>query len=201
MTVSMASRKPAHTPRQRSTRPWAHLLIAALLAAILATAAPLIGVTTYGWTAIAVTTILGARLAHVDERTHTLPNRLTGSLATFGIIQAIGVSWWQHTPAPLATAASAAGVLGVAYAVLAFTGSCGFGDVKLAAALGLTAAPYAGFLTLYILPIAFMISAVRIMGRRLRGRGDRHPHGTSLVIAGLAVMVGAMLAGPALAGM
>lgn len=196
--LSTAPLEPAHTPRQSSAEPWTLISLTSALGLLLVAAEPLLGGTTYGWVAVAMTAVLALRLALVDERTYTLPNRLTGSLAAFGFIQAAGISWMLREPVPLITAVTAAGILAAVYAVLAFTGSSGFGDIKLAAALALTIAPYAGFLTLYLLPLAFIISAIRIMARRLRGRGAKHPHGASLAIAGIILMTGAMLAGPAL---
>ncbi|WP_449406913.1 prepilin peptidase [Microbacterium maritypicum] len=165
---------------------------------LLVAAAPVMGNVAYGWTAVAVTTAFSVRLALVDERTHTLPNRLTGALAAFGTIQAIGISSWRHDVAPLVIAAVTAGILATLYALLALTKSGGFGDIKFVGALALTIAPYAGLLTLYLLPVAFMLSALRIMGRRARGRAAKHPHGPSIAIAGIAIMAAATIAGPAL---
>ncbi|MGF2950655.1 prepilin peptidase [Microbacterium sp. PI-1] len=191
--------EPAYTPRRSFAGPWTLIsLSAAVLGLLLVAAAPVLGGTAYGWVVVAVTAVRSARLAVVDERTHTLPNRLTGALAVFGIIQAIGISAWRHDAAPLVIAGVTAGILASLYALLALTKSGGFGDIKFAGALALTIAPYAGLFTLYLLPIAFVISAVRIMARRVRGRAAKHPHGPSLAIAGIVLLVGSMLAGPAL---
>jgi leader peptidase (prepilin peptidase)/N-methyltransferase len=170
----------------------------AVLGALLAAAAPTLGSTVYGWAAIAITAVFSARLAIVDERTHLLPNRVTGALGAFGAIQAVSISVWQKDAEPLVIAAVTAGILAAVYAVLALTGSTGFGDIKFAGALALAIAPYAGLLTLYLFPIACIISAVRIMTRRVLGRDAKHPHGPSLAIAGIVLLIGSMLAGPAL---
>lgn len=195
--LSTAPRDRTHTPGS-PVGPWTLSSAVCGLGLLLVAEAPLRGGAVYGWSVIAVTAAIVVRLAIVDELTHTLPNRLTGALAAFGAVQAIGISWLRGEPAPLITAAVTAGLLAGAYALLAFTGSSGFGDIKLAGALALTIALYAGLLTLYLLPIAFIISAARMMIRRLGGREDRHPHGTSLAIAGIVLLVGSMLAGPAL---
>lgn len=196
--LSTAPLEPAHTPRQPSVGPWTLISLTGALGLLLVAAEPLLGGTAYGWAVVAVTAAFSARLALVDERTHTLPNRFTGALAVFGIIQAVGISAWRHDTAHLVIAGVTAGILASLYALLALTKSGGFGDIKFAGALALTIAPYAGLLTLYLLPIAFMISALRIMWRRARGRTSKHPHGPSIAIAGVAIMVGAMVAGPAL---
>lgn len=196
--LSTAPLEPAHTPRQPSAGPWTLISLTSALGLLLVAAEPLLGGTAYGWAVVAVTAVFSARLALVDERTHTLPNRLTGALAVFGIIQAIGISAWMNDTAPLAIAGVTAVILASVYALLALTKSGGFGDIKFVGALALTIAPYAGLLTLYLLPIAFIISAVRIMARRVRGRVSKHPHGPSLAIAGVVLLVGSMLVGPAL---
>ncbi|EYT57224.1 A24 family peptidase [Microbacterium sp. UCD-TDU] len=196
---SMYLLESAHTPRRPFAGPWTLIsLSTAVLGLLVVAAAPVLGGTTYGWVVVAITAVFSARLALVDERTHTLPNRLTGALAVFGIIQAIGISAWMNDTAPAVIAAVTAGILTSIYGLLALTKSGGFGDIKFAGALALTIAPYAGLLTLYLLPIAFIISAVRIMARRVRGREAKHPHGPSLAIAGIVLLVGSMLAGPAL---
>ena len=196
--LSTAPLEPAYTPRQPSAGPWTLISLTSALGLLLVAAEPLLGGKAYGWAVVAVTAVFSARLAVIDERTHTLPNRLTGALAVFGIIQAIGISAWRHDAAPLVIAGVTAGILASLYALLALTKSGGFGDIKFAGALALAIAPYAGLLTLYLLPIAFIISAVRIMARRVRGRATKHPHGPSLAIAGIVLLLGSMLAGPAL---
>lgn len=195
--LSTAPLESANSPRRLSVGPWTLISASSAIGLLLICLGPLLGVAAYGWTVIAVATAFSGRLAYVDERTHTLPNRLTGGLALLATIQAIGISWWQQTPTTLITAMVVAGILATVYAALALTGNCGFGDVKYAGALALTVAPFAGFLTLYLLPAAFIISASRATARRLRGRTSRHPHGTSLAIAGLLVMVGSMISGTA----
>lgn len=196
--LSTALLEPAHTPRQPSAGPWTLVSLTSALGLLLIAAEPPLGGTAYGWAVVVITAVFSARLALIDERTHTLPNRLTGALAVFGIIQAIGISAWRHDPAPLITAGVTAGILASLYALLALTKSGGYGDIKFAGALALTIAPYAGLLTLYLLPIAFIISAVRVMDRRVRGRAAKHPHGLSLATAGVVLLVGSMLAGPVL---
>lgn len=196
--LSTAPQETAHIPQRPSAGPWTLISVTGVLGALLVAVAPTLGGTIYGWAAVTVTAVFSLHLAIIDERTHMLPNRVTGALATFGVIQAIGISLWLHDAAPLVIAATTAGILAAAYAILAFTGSIGFGDIKFAGALALTIAPYAGLLTLYLLPVAFVISALRIMGRHLRGRATKHPHGTSLAIAGLTIMVASLAAGPAL---
>lgn len=185
-------------PGTAEQRPWTLFFTTGILGALLAAAAPTLGSTVYGWAAIAIAAVFSVRLAIVDERTHKLPNRLTGALGTFGAIQAVGISVWRQDAAPLVITAVTAGILVAVYAVLALTGNTGFGDIKFAGALALTIAPYAGLLTLYLFPVACIISALRIMTRRVRGRDAKHPHGPSLAIAGIAIMAGAMIAGPAL---
>lgn len=195
--LSTAPPESAHTPRQPAVEPWTLIASTSVLGVLLVAAEPVLGGTAYGWAVITVTAVLSLRLAHVDERTYMLPNRLTGALAAFGVIQAIGISWLQQDFMPLITGAISAGIVTTVYAILAIIGSSGFGDIKFAGALTLTIAPYAGFLALYLLPIAFVISALRAMGRKMRGQTVKHPHGASIAIAGIVIVVGAMVAGPA----
>lgn len=194
--LSTAPLEPARTPQQPPTRSWTVLLFTGTLGAFLAAAGPTLGALAYGWVVVAVTAFFSVWLAIVDEHTHLLPNRLTGALALFGTIQAAGISLWQHDPAALLVAAQTTVAIAAAYTFFALIKSTGFGDIKFAGALALTIAPHAGLLTLYLLPAAFIISSVRIVMRRIRGRGSKHPHGPSLAIAGLAIMTGSMLAGP-----
>ncbi len=183
------------TPRRRSRETGAlfSLTIAGgllLVGAAAPTAAPW-----YGWAAFAVVAVFSGTLAVVDERTMRLPNRLVASLACFGLIQAFGASLAAHSLAPLGAAAACAAALGLAYISLAMIGSCGAGDAKFAAALALSIAPFIGLVALYILPVAFLVSAVRVVARRLQGHADRHPHGLSIAIAGLGLMATALAAG------
>ncbi|KDA04594.1 hypothetical protein DC31_06245 [Microbacterium sp. CH12i] len=133
--------------------------------------------------------LIALRLAAVDEHTYTLPNRLTALLAAFGASQVIGVSIWQGSPSLALSAAAIVGIVGAVYFVLALTGSCGFGDMKFAVALALTIVPITGIFTIYLVPLAFAISALRVIGRNVRHRPRKHPHGMSLAIASLVLMV------------
>ncbi|HCS60142.1 MAG TPA: hypothetical protein DIW46_01920 [Microbacterium sp.] len=196
-SLSTTPLEPAITPLRRSRGAWALALAGMILGALVVALMPRISWPVYGWVLYGIGALIALRLAVVDERTYALPNRLTALLAAFGAIQAIGVSIWQGSPSLALSAAAIAGIVGAVYLVLALTGSCGFGDMKFAVALVLTIAPIAGIFTIYLLPLAFAISALRVIGRIVRHQPRKHPHGTSLAIAGSVLMVSMLQIDPA----
>lgn len=137
------------------------------------------------WAAALLVAWLSIELAIVDERTYTLPNRLTARLALVGGILAVSIAVTQRSASALGAAAIAMGVAAAYYGLLALPGWVGFGDVKFAVVLSGVVALSAGGLAMYLPVIATLASAARIAYRHVRGRTGRHPHGASVAAAGL----------------
>ncbi|WP_345186228.1 prepilin peptidase [Microbacterium panaciterrae] len=150
---------------------------------------PTIGAHRFQWAVAATVTVLSVWLSWVDERTFTLPNRWVGALAAFACVQILGAALVQTSIGPESGAISAAAIAAAIFATLEFAGAVGFGDVKFAAALTLAVGSVAGLFAVYLVPLAFAVSAVRIIARKARGADPRHPHGSSLAVAGTGVLL------------
>ncbi|MDZ5146335.1 prepilin peptidase [Microbacterium testaceum] len=135
--------------------------------------------------------VLAASLALslVDEATLTLPNRYVAALAVFAASQVAAASLLQHSIELALSAVAASAIVAGIYAVFAIVGWVGFGDTKFAAVLALVVAVVAGMFAAYIPVLAILISWARILFRRFRRRPDQHPHGLSLAIASIVVML------------
>jgi len=196
-SLPTAPAEPARTPLRRSGGPWVRSLVVMVALGVFVAATGLWGSgSLYGWIVFAVTAVWSTVLAVVDERTSRLPNWGTVGLGVFGAVQVGVIASSLQAFEPVTTALWAGGLAGAVYGFMASVGWCGFGDAKFAAALALTVAPFAGFLAVYIVPLAFVVSAVRILFRRIRRLPDKHPHGASIAVAGVAVLAVALLVGP-----
>lgn len=132
-------------------------------------------------------------IAVVDLRTLTLPNRFVAPLAAAAVVQVMGGVFYGRSA--VATVTAAAVVFG-AYAVMAALGWCGFGDAKFAGALTLLVALYSGFLAIYLVPVAILLSSVQIaVSRALRRPERRHPHGPAIAAAAVLLVLIGLVAG------
>ncbi len=131
----------------------------------------------------------GLWLAILDARTHRLPNRivLPFAIAIAGVVAALAIA--TTDPGRLLLALAAGAGMALVYLVLGLTGAVGFGDVKLAGALGIflgwisPAAVIAGFVLAYVLATPH---ALVILIGRLRDRGRRHlPFGPYMIAGAL----------------
>lgn len=189
MHTSTVALESAPSPRVSWGRPWIPSIGAATIGVVLIVLEPTIGAHRYQWAVATIVTVLSTWLSWVDERTFTLPNRWVGALAAFACAQILGAALAQVSIGPELGAISAAAIAAAIYATLGFAGAVGFGDVKFAAALSLAVGSVAGLLAVYLVPLAFAVSAVRIIARKSRGADPRHPHGSSLAIAGIGVLL------------
>jgi leader peptidase (prepilin peptidase) / N-methyltransferase len=138
-------------------------------------AAALISALSLPWPLALASTILGALMiagAEVDARTYLLPDTVTWSGIAFGILAASALNPfepWLSAGAAVARAAGTAFALVLlrwGYARIRGREGLGFGDVKLAAAVG-------AWLPLALIPFCFALATcaalVTVMFARLRG--------------------------------
>ncbi|WP_336629783.1 MULTISPECIES: A24 family peptidase [unclassified Microbacterium] len=189
MHTSTVALESAPSPRVFWGRPWIPSFTAATLGVVLVVLERAIGALGYQWAVVTAVAVLAMWLAWIDERTFTLPNRWVGALAAFGCVQVVGSAFAPASTGPALGAVGAAVIVTVIYVGLGFAGAVGFGDVKFAAALTLAVGSVAGLIAVYLAQLAFAVSAVRIMARKARGADPRHPHGTSLAVAGISVLL------------
>lgn len=162
--------------------------IAAVAGGTLLAAIALLGVPGYPWLALACFTAAAAAIAAVDVRTKLLPNRYTGPLAIAAGMQVAAVTIHERDLWVAAGALIAATIVFAAYVAMGMVGWFGFGDAKFAAALTLFAGIFAGWLAIYIIPLAVLISGAERALRMLRSAGVRsHAHGPAIAIAGTVI--------------
>ena len=138
-------------------------------------AVALISAMSLPWPLALASTILGALMiagAEVDTRTYLLPDTVTWSAIALGILAASALNPfqpWLSAGAAVARAASIAAALALlrwGYAQIRGREGLGFGDVKLAAAVG-------AWLPLALIPFCFALATcaalVTVMFTRLRG--------------------------------
>jgi leader peptidase (prepilin peptidase)/N-methyltransferase len=138
-------------------------------------AVALISVMSLPWPFAIASTVLGALMiagAEVDARTYLLPDAVTWSGIALGIIAASALNPfepWLSAGAAVARAAATASALVLlrwGYGRIRGREGLGFGDVKLAAAVG-------AWLPLALIPFCFALAAcaalVMVMFARLRG--------------------------------
>jgi leader peptidase (prepilin peptidase)/N-methyltransferase len=138
-------------------------------------AVALISAMSLPWPLALASTILGALMiagAEVDARTYLLPDTVTWSALALGILAASALNPfqpWLSAEAAVARAASIAAALALlrwGYAQIRGREGLGFGDVKLAAAVG-------AWLPLALIPFCFALATcaalVTVMITRLRG--------------------------------
>jgi leader peptidase (prepilin peptidase)/N-methyltransferase len=135
---------------------------------------------------------VGLVLAVVDLACLRLPDRLVGAAALLGAVGLAGAALVAGTPGRLLLAAAGAAVSFGAYVLLALLpGSrLGFGDVKLATALGLPLG-WLGWPTLLLgLLLPHLLHGVLVLGLLAARRVRRH----TLLPLGPALLAGAWLA-------
>lgn len=192
MKASTVASERVPTPRERSGRPWILFAWGVAVGMLILLTKPTLGPVGYGWGVLTVVGLLSLWLAWIDERTGALPNRIVGALAGFGAIQIVGLVLTGGASTALG-AAGAAVLVGVLYSVLGFTGGVGFGDMKFAAALTLAVGAVVGPWAAYLVAIAVMISSFRMIVLALCGQPRRHPHGLSLAVGGISVLLIALI--------
>jgi leader peptidase (prepilin peptidase)/N-methyltransferase len=145
---------------------------------------------TLPWAAAVASTVLGALMiagAEIDARTYLLPDLVTLGALACGILAAALLdphAPWNATAAATARAAGTAGAIALlraAYARLRVREGLGFGDVKLAAAVG-------AWLPLASVPLCFALASVAGLIAVLIARRRGHP-----IAAATALPFGAFL--------
>lgn len=189
MRTSTVAFESAPSPQVSWGRPWIPSFTAATLGVVLVVLGRAIGALGYQRAVVTAVAVLAVWLAWIDECTFTLPNRWIGVLAAFGCVQVVGSAFAPAGTGPALGAVGAAAIATVVYVGMGFAGAVGFGDVKFAAALTLAVGSVAGLFAVYLAPLALAVSAARIMARKARGVDPRHPHGTSLAVAGISVLL------------
>lgn len=138
-------------------------------------------------------------LAVIDIDCHRLPNRLTFPLYGVGLV-AFGLIALAHRDAgPFVRAVLAAAAVFAVFFVLAFAGGVGFGDTKLAGALGLFLGPLGWSAVILGVLAGFSLgglSAIALLIARKAGWRTEFAFGPALLLGALAVVVG----GPLLTG-
>lgn len=144
------------------------------------------------WLAWSALVITGPLLGLIDLRTTLLPMRLNYLGLGLAVAGAGLAAWLAGTPKPLIwAAAGGVGGLAVFWLVWYFSGrQMGFGDVRLAAVLGVIT----GATSLALLLWAFLLGSVAGVVWGLiaaRGRGNPYPYGPSMLLGPpLALVVG-----------
>jgi leader peptidase (prepilin peptidase) / N-methyltransferase len=135
---------------------------------------------------------IGLPLAVIDADCHRLPDRLTLPLYPAGIVLLAAASVARHDAGALARAVLAAATVFVAFlaTALASPDSLGFGDVKLAGALGL----FLGWLGWSVLLLGLVTGFVIGAGAALVLLAGRRAGWRSEVAFGPALLAGALLA-------
>lgn len=132
--------------------------------------------------------ILAVAAAAIDARTRRLPNALVAPIGAIALLQAVALSVSRGDPETAAGAVIAAAVLGTLYALMAFAGWVGVGDVKYIAVLGLLLGTFIGTAAIAIAPIAILLASLhRATGALLRRGQHRLPHGPAILLAVAAV--------------
>lgn len=127
----------------------------------------------------------------VDLRTRLIPNVLTyPAIAVALVMRPDGIG-----PIPLGHLAAGLGAATL-FALFAWRGWMGVGDVKLALLIGLLSGPLLTPIALWIGFVSGGLVAIGLLALRLKRRGDAVPFGPYLALGGAAVL----LAGPVLLG-
>lgn len=173
----------------------ATVYIAATAGGAVLAAVALLGVPGYPWLALACFGAAAAAIAVIDVRTKLLPNRYTGPLAIAAGMQAAAVTVHDRDLWIAGGALVAATIVFAAYVAMGMVGWFGFGDAKFAAGLALFAGIFAGWLAIYLVPLAVLLSGLERALRMLRGTNTRsHAHGPAIAIAGTAIAAIGILA-------
>lgn len=126
--------------------------------------------------------------AAIDLHAYRIPNALTLGLASVG---AAAHLWKGAALAPLGASLAAAAVLGAlaAMAVLASRGGVGWGDAKLAAALGLVLGPRGAIIAIFAMSLASGLAAAVLLAVRARGLRDALPLAPFFLCGGLVALL------------
>lgn len=179
--------------RQVASRRFAVVVAACSVAALLVVAARVDPALWPVWLPLAT---IGVLLAGIDAVTTWLPLRLTQGLWSFtaaGFVVAVAMTTpLDRTQLVARGLLGAAAVGGFFWLFWWFTNGIGFGDVRLAPVLGVTAASVSFSAVVLGLLAGSLVGAAHGIVRRARGRAGPFPYGPALVIgifAGL-VLVG-----------
>ncbi|GAB6855953.1 prepilin peptidase [Microbacterium xylanilyticum] len=148
----------------------------------------------FPWALLVGLTVALAVVAVIDETTRRIPNTHTALLLAAGAVLTIQTAVLNSPTAALTSVAAAAGVA-VFYGIGAALHWWGMGDAKLAGTTTLLVATIAGPLAAYLVPVAIVISAARILIRQLRGLPTTHPHGAAIAAGAILVLLLAALSG------
>ncbi len=145
----------------------AHLVLVAVFAGVVAFAGARSGAPVWPWWPYVA---LGAPLAVIDLRTTWLPNQLMHPLL---VATALGLALHavRHPSSALAGLVGAACAFGAFHLVWRVSRSFGYGDVRLAAAVGAVSGIGGLEAWLYALFAGTMLGAVAAIGHHFAGRG------------------------------
>lgn len=146
------------------------------------------------WALLAGLTVALAVVAVIDETTRRIPNSHTALLLAAGLVLTIQTAILNGPTAALTAVAAAAGVT-VFYGIGAALHWWGMGDAKLAGTTTLLVATIAGPLAAYLVPVAIVLSAARILIRQITGQPTKHPHGAAIASGAILVLLLAALSG------
>lgn len=172
---------------------WSAAMTVNLALAAIAFVAP--GSDLYRWALAAAILAGGGVTARYDVQTLTIPNRFVLPLFITAAAQVVAVAIVEHRPAVVANAALGSGVTFSLYVVFGLAGWVGFGDAKLAAALGMAASITTGAAALFLVPGALLLGGVsRLRPRCIQRPSRRLPHAPALVGATACLLVLAAVA-------
>jgi len=148
----------------------------------------------FPWALLTGLTVAAVVVAVVDETTRRIPNTHTALLLAAGCVLTVQTAVLNGAP-PALTAVAAAAAITAFYGIGAFLNWWGMGDAKLAGTATLLVATIAGPLAAYLIPVAILISAARILIRQLTGQPTKHPHGAAIAAGAILVLLLTVLSG------
>ncbi|MDQ7991307.1 MAG: A24 family peptidase [Propionicimonas sp.] len=153
----------------------------------------------WSWPVWAVAGTLAVLLAIVDAHTGLLPLRLTRLFGGLALVAAAASAWLAGNPAVLLVAVLCGAGAGLLFWLLwRIGGGLGFGDVRLAAVLGVVTGTNSLELTVWAFLLAGIAGVVWGVVVRLRRGAGPFPYGPALVLGpylALLAQVGLRLAG------
>lgn len=148
----------------------------------------------FPWVLLAGLAVALVVVAVVDETTRRIPNTHAALLLAAGAVLTVQTAILNGPSAGL-TAVAAAAAVTVFYGIGVALHWWGMGDAKLTGTATLIVATMAGPLAAYLVPIAILISAARILIRKLTAQPTKHPHGTAIAAGAIFVLLLAVLSG------